>query len=167
MAIILLPGSGRAAVARNLHREDHVRTWLVTVLTGAAALAGLTVNSAARASTVPTAAQYDTAIAKAVSADVASSVKLPDGNFLWAFDDTTKVNGVSVSGADGYPHDSFAIQVPEQASFTMLAGPYGFGWQQVPNWSNGDYFWANGMVVAGSTLYVYGDQVSGSRLHHR
>lgn len=140
-----------------------MRKWPVTVLVAVVALAGLTMNSAttARASTVPTAAQYDAAIATAVSADVASSVKLPDGNFLWAFGDTTKVNGVSVSGADGYPHDSFAIQVPEKASFTMLAGPYGFGWQQVPNWSNGDYFWANGMVVAGSTLYVYGDQVSG------
>jgi hypothetical protein len=140
-----------------------VRTWLVTVLVGAVAVLCLTANypRAAHASTAPTAAQYDAGIAAAVSADVASSVKLPDGNFLWAFGDTTKVNGVSVSGADGYPHDSFAIQAPEQASFTMLAGPYGYGWQQVPNWSNGDYFWANGMVVDGSTLYVYGDQVSG------
>jgi hypothetical protein len=140
-----------------------MRKWLAPVLVGIVAVFGLMVNyaGAARASTLPTAAQYDTAIAAAVSADVASSVKLPDGNILWAFGDTTEVNGVSVSGADGYPHDSFAVQVPEQASFTMLAGPYGYGWQQVPNWSNGDYFWANGMVVVGSTLYVYGDQVSG------
>src|SRR5215471_4721662 len=143
--------------------EHRMRKLLITVLVSVVAMVGLTVNYAciASASTVPTAAQYDTAIANAVSADVASSVKLPDGNFLWAFGDTTKVNGVSVSGADGYPHDSFAIQVPKTASFTMLAGPYGFGWQQVPNWSNGDYFWANGMIVVGTTLYVYGDQVSG------
>lgn len=140
-----------------------MRKWLVTVPAGVVAVLSLTMNSAgtASASSPPTAAQYDAAIAAAVSADVASSVKLPDGNFLWAFGDTTKVNGKSVSGPDGYPHDSFGYQVPEKASFTMLAGPYGYGWQQVPNWSNGDYFWANGMVMDGSTLYVYGDQVSG------
>jgi hypothetical protein len=140
----------------------------------AAALCGcatLALAVPAGAAAPPSAAALDAGIAQAISADVAASVVLPSGSYsgdvLWVFGDTTKVNGVSTTGAFGYPHDAFAVQSPNTTTWTVLPGHYGtsYGggpWQQVPNWSDGTFFWAGGVVVDGSTVYVLGNRISQS-----
>lgn len=144
------------------------------IRTAAAAVCGcatLALGIPAGAATPPTAAALDAGIASAISADVAASVVLPSGSYagdaLWVFGDTTKVNGVSTTGALGYPHDAFAVQQPGATTWTVLAGHYGttYGggpWQQVPNWSDGTFFWAEGVVLDGSTVYVLGNRISQS-----
>lgn len=125
------------------------------------ALTLLTAGTADAQTTPPPASAYDAGIAAAIHSDDASSTELPDGENLWVFGDTTEVDGVSTVSGYGYPHDAFALQEPGSTTFQVLPGPYGYGWQQVPNWSNGDYFWPSGLTVDGPTLYVFGEQVSG------
>lgn len=125
--------------------------------------------SPVRAGTVtpPAPTQYDAALASVVSADVASTVRLPSGQILWIFGDTTMVNGHSVMSGYGYPHQTFALQPPGQASFTMQPGSAGYGWQQVPNWpadatvTRPTFFWAYAAAVYHGTLYVLGERTSG------
>lgn len=111
--------------------------------------------------TTPTSAQYDAAIAAAINADCATSDILPNGQALWVFGDATSVNGVSTVSGYGYPHNEFALQTPGVASFDVLPGSYGYGWMQVPNWSDGTYFWPSAVSVAGGTVYVYGERIQG------
>ena len=94
----------------------------------------------------PDLAAYGRGVAAAVRSDLAASVRLPDGGQVYLFGDTVTVNGQVICGPsrcpDGYPHDSMAIQRPGTATFAMqsCAGcPY--GWQQVPDWPDGSYFW--------------------------
>jgi hypothetical protein len=86
---------------------------------------------------------------------------LPNGNTLWVFGDTTQVNGVSTVGGFGYPHDSFVTQAAGTMNFTPVTGTYGYGWQQVPNWSDGTYFWMSTPIVDNGTLYVLGSRIQG------
>ena len=116
---------------------------------------------AAKASTVFTGTQWDTAVSNVIHADVAQSVRLPDGRILWDFGDTTQVRGVSTVTRGGYPHSAFLTQQPGTLSFTPVPGRYGFGWQQVPNWSDGTYFWMGAPVVDGGKLYVLGQRIRG------
>jgi hypothetical protein len=115
----------------------------------------------ASAQSPPSATALDSGIAAAIHADTAASVELPSGEALWIFGDTTAVNGTSTVGAYGYPHDAFALQSPGSTSWSVQPGPYGYGWQQVPNWSDGTYFWPATAVVDGSTLYVFGERIQG------
>ncbi|WP_143234641.1 hypothetical protein [Paractinoplanes atraurantiacus] len=104
---------------------------------------------------------WTTALEKVVHADVTQSVTLPGGDVLWVFGDTTRVNGVSTVGPWGYPHSAFARQTAGTLNFTAIPGPYGYGWQQVPNWSDGTYFWMSTPIVDNGTLYVIGERIRG------
>jgi hypothetical protein len=103
-----------------------------------------------------TPSSWDIAVARTVHADVAASAALPGGRVLWAFGDTTQIDGTSTVSKDGYPHDSFVLQTGNV--LRPLPGRYGFGWQQVPNWPDGDYFWANALLLQDNTLYVFGEK---------
>lgn len=96
-----------------------------------------------------------------IHSDNAQSVKLSNGKVLWVFGDTIAVNGTSTVEPYGYPHNAFVEQTANTLKFTPLAGKYGFGWQQVPNWSNGDYFWMSTPIVAKDALYVLGQRIRG------
>jgi hypothetical protein len=96
----------------------------------------------------PDLAAYNLGVAAAVRSDLTASVRLPDGGQVYVFGDTLAVNGQVICGPSrcphGYPHDSMAIQRPGTATFQMqscaTAGcPY--GWQWVPDWPDGSYFW--------------------------
>ena len=108
----------------------------------------------------PDLAAYDLGIAAAVRSDLAASVQFPDGGQVYVFGDTLAVNGQVICGPshcpDGYPHDSIAIQRPGTATFAMqsCAAACPYGWQWVPNWPDGSYFWMAAPAVAGSSLYV-------------
>jgi hypothetical protein len=117
----------------------------------------------------PDLAAYDQGVAAAVRSDLAASVRLPDGGQAYLFGDTVAVNGQVICGPsrcpNGYPHDSMAIQRPGTATFAMqscaTAGcPY--GWQWVPDWPDGSYFWMAAPAVAGTSLYVIGERISRS-----
>jgi hypothetical protein len=138
--------------------------------------AGASLNlhaGAASAQTWATPAQYTANFAGVINTDVASSVRLPDGAELYLGGDVTAVNKVSTEGSYGYPHDAFITEsAPGSASFKVVPGHYGTDyvngvatpgaqWQQVPNFSNGDYMWFSGGLVDGATLYVYGEEVQG------
>lgn len=119
------------------------------------------VKSYASTSPVYATSQWDTALSNVVHADVSQSATLPNGTILWVFGDTVAVNGVSTSGAYGYPHDSFATQAPNTLTFTAVPGNYGYGWQQVPNWSDGTYFWMETPIVDNGVLYILGQRIQG------
>jgi hypothetical protein len=105
--------------------------------------------------------QWDSALGNVIHADVAQSVTLPNGSVLWVFGDTTQVNGVSTVSGYGYPHDAFVEQAPNSLTFTAVPGSYGYGWQQVPNWSDGTYFWMSTPIVYGGKLYILGERIKG------
>ena len=92
--------------------------------------------TAVAAGTVYPISSWDTALAKVIYADDTQSVTLPDGDVLWVFADTTQVNGVSTVGPYGYPHNAFVLQTAGTLTFRAVPGAYGYGWQQVPNWSD-------------------------------
>jgi hypothetical protein len=104
---------------------------------------------------------WNAALGNVIHADVTQSVTLPSGDVLWVFGDTTRVNGVSTVGPYGYPHDAFVVQSAGTLNFRAVAGSYGYGWQQVPNWSDGTYFWMSTPVVDGGVLYVFGERIQG------
>src|SRR6185312_7921336 len=108
-------------------------------------------------------------VAAAVRSDLAASVELPDGGQVYVFGDTVAVNGQVICAPsrcpDGYPHDSIAIQRPGTATFPMqscAAAGCPYGWQQVPNWPDGSYFWMAAPAVTGTSLYVIGERISPS-----
>jgi hypothetical protein len=119
-------------------------------------------NSTSFANSTPkafTTDQWASALGKAIHADVAQSVTLPNGTILWIFGDTTQVNGVSTVGGYGYPHDAFVTQAPNTLTFTPVPGKYGYGWAQVPNWPDGTFFWMATPIVDNGTLYVLGSRI--------
>lgn len=116
-------------------------------------------NTPPNTSTLYSTTDWAKAVGAVIHADNTQSVTLPNGNILWVFDDTTQVNGKSTVGAFGYPHDVFVSQTPGTLNFTALAGPYGYGWQQIPNWSDGTYFWPSNLAVDNGTLYIFGSRV--------
>jgi hypothetical protein len=115
----------------------------------------------------PDLAGYNRGVAAAVRSDLAASARLPDGGQVYLFGDTLAVNGQVICGPvrcpDGYPHDSIAIQRPGTATLQMqscAAAGCPYGWQQVPNWPDGSYFWMAAPAVQGTSLYVIGERIS-------
>jgi hypothetical protein len=115
----------------------------------------------------PDLAAYDLGIAAAVRSDLTASVRLPDGGQVYVFGDTLAVNGQVICGPsrcpDGYPHDSIALQPPGTATFRMqscAAAGCPYGWQWVPDWPDGSYFWMAAPAVEGTSLYVIGERIS-------
>jgi len=140
----------------------------IGVTAASASPAGGIGDTAASASSLPPSA-WDAGIKQAVRADVAASGSLPDGNQVYVFGDTLAVNGQVICSPTscpfGFPHDSVAIEKPGSAAFTMqscsaLGCPY--GWQWVPNWSDGTEFWMAAPLAYGNKLYVIGARVSTS-----
>ena len=120
-----------------------------------------------RAGNEPDLAAYDRGVAAAARSDLAASVRLPDGGQVYLFGDTVAVNGQVICGPSacphGYPHDSIAIQRPGTATFAMqscAATGCPYGWQQVPDWPDGSYFWMAAPAVDGTSLYVIGERIS-------
>ena len=117
----------------------------------------------------PDLAAYDLGVAAAVRSDLAASVRFPDGGQVYVFGDTLAVNGQVICGPSrcphGYPHDSIAIQRPGTATFRMqscAAAGCPYGWQWVPDWPDGSYFWMAAPAVTGNSLYVIGERISPS-----
>ena len=117
----------------------------------------------------PDLAAYDLGVAAAVRSDLAASVQLPDGTQVYVFGDTLAVNGQVICGPSrwphGYPHDSIAIERPGTATFRMqscAAAGCPYGWQWVPNWPDGSYFWMAAPAAEGNSLYVIGERISRS-----
>ena len=57
------------------------------------------------------------------------------------------------------------IQRPGTATFQMqscAAAGCPYGWQWVPNWPDGSYFWMAAPAVEGTSLYVIGERISPS-----
>lgn len=140
-----------------------IRTYQATLFGVTSALIATTAfgPGQAFAATVFSTDTWTTNMGAAIHADVAQSVKLPNGNILWVYGDTTQINGVSTVGAYGYPHSAFVIQNAGSMTFTPKPGNYGYGWQQVPNWSDGTYFWMETPVVDNGILYVLGQRIQG------
>ena len=143
---------------------------LIAALATAAAIlpghAGLG-QAPARSSHQPDLAAYDQGIAAAVRSDLTASARLPDGGQVYLFGDTLAVNGQVICGPShcphGYPHDSIAIQRPGTATFRMqscAAAGCPYGWQWVPDWPDGSYFWMAAPAVEGTSLYVIGERIS-------
>jgi hypothetical protein len=136
---------------------------LLCALLATTTLAALPFSAArAQGGTVYTTGQWDSALSSVIHSDNAQSVVLPNGKILWVFGDTTQVNGVSTVGAYGYPHSAFVLQTPGTLTFTAVPGLYGYGWQQVPNWSDGTYFWMSTPVVDHGNLYILGERINGA-----
>jgi hypothetical protein len=118
---------------------------------------------------IPGPEQYQSDLAAAVHADVAASVPLPTGSDLWVFGDTSQVNGHNMVG--GFAHDSMATEYAP-ANFTMVPGHYGYKdtaghqWQQVPDFSSTQFFWAEGVFLTGNTVWVPGVRVDSSGTVH-
>jgi hypothetical protein len=115
----------------------------------------------------PDLAAYNRGVAAAVRSDLAASARLPDGGQAYLFGDTLAVNGQVICGPSacphGYPHDSIAIQRPGTATFAMqscAAAGCPYGWQPVPDWPDGSYFWMAAPAVGGTSLYVIGERIS-------
>ena len=117
----------------------------------------------------PDLAAYGRGVAAAVRSDLAASARLPDGAQVYLFGDTVAVNGQVICGPFrcpyGYPHDSIAIQRPGTATFAMqscAAARCPYGWQQVPDWPDGSYFWMAAPAMEGTSLYVIGERINPS-----
>lgn len=120
----------------------------------------LTATSSPAKKTTPfTLEDWNTELAKVIHSDVTQSVTLPDGRILWAFGDTTQVNGISTVSYYGYPHSAFVTQEPDTLNFTPVTANYGYGWQPVPNWPDGTFFWMGTPIVDDGTLYVLGTRI--------
>jgi hypothetical protein len=137
---------------------------LTSLIVGIGSGTGLT--AASRASTLP-ASSWDSGIAQAVSADVVASTSLPDGNQVYVFGDTMRVGSQVICSPKscpfGFPHNSVAIEPAGSATFTMQScSVFGcpYGWEWVPNWSDGTEFWMAAPAVYGNTLYVVGTRIS-------
>lgn len=154
---------------KTLHQTEHKvgRTFLVwmsiPILTLLSTGIPLVVP---QAMALPTSAfptgQWVTKLGNTIHSDDTQSVKLPNGKILWAFGDTTQINGKSTVFSLGFPHQAFVLQTPKTLKFTPHHGPFGFTWQQVPNWSDNSYFWMTSPVVDKGTLYVLGMRINHS-----
>lgn len=113
-----------------------------------------------RTATAPGGMEY--AYAAVISADVASTVPMPDGSVLWLTGDAALINGQVVWD----PHSEFVRQAaPGSTDFTVLRTVAGNGvqagqWQQVPNWSDGTVFWMAAGAVDNGVLHVFGARVN-------
>jgi len=145
------------------------RGLIAAVATAAAILSGPAGAgpASARSGHEPDLAGYDQGVAAAVRSDLAASARLPDGGQVYLFGDTVAVNGRVICGPArcpaGYPHDSIAVQRPGTATFAMqscAAAGCPYGWQQVPDWPDGSYFWMAAPAVAGTSVYVTGERIS-------
>jgi hypothetical protein len=128
----------------------------------AVAVAGTYMAAMSFAAAIYSANQWNTNLDKTIHADNTQSVRLPDGRTLWAFGDTIAINGEPTVGLYGYPHDAFVTQAPRSQTFTAVSGKYGYGWQQVPNWSDNSYFWMSSPVVDKGVLYILGQRIQGA-----
>ena len=151
------PEDGKISVSNKL--EGRVA---LAVLAIAVAVAGLGALVRSMTPDGYPVAQWNANMAVVIHSDNTQSVKLPDGQTLWVFGDTTSVNGKSVVSSSGYPHGSFLLQSAGSLSFEPVSGKYGANWQQVPNWPDGSYFWMSTPVVDKGSLYVLGSRVKGS-----
>ncbi len=136
------------------------------MLPAVAGIAGLILSvtgcQAALAQVAPSAAAYDNGI-RVIQADLGASAFDPaTGQQAWVFGDATQISGKSVVSGYGYPHSEFATEVPGSAVFIPQHGPYGYGWQQVPNWPDGTYFWGGGLVADHGSLWLYGQRIRGA-----
>ncbi len=61
-----------------------------------------------------------------------------------------------------FPHSTVVIQDNGTLNFTPLPGPYGYGWQQVPDWADGTYFWMSSPAVDNGRLYILGQRIKGN-----
>jgi hypothetical protein len=145
------------------------RVLIAAVATVAAILSGYAGAgpASAQGGQQPDLAAYDRGVAAAVRSDLAASARLPGGGQVYVFGDTFAVNGQVICGPSrcphGYPHDSMAIQQPGTATFLMqscAASGCPYGWQWVPNWPDGSYFWMAVPAVNGNSLYVIGERIS-------
>jgi len=134
---------------------------VLAVLGIAVSVAGLVALAQSMANNIPTTAQWDAKLAAVIHSDNTQSVVLPSGKTLWVFGDTTQANGTSVVTSKGFPHDSFVLQDAGAMNFHAVPGSYGYGWQQVPNWADGTYFWMSSPVVDHGTLYILGSRIKG------
>lgn len=104
----------------------------------------------------------EAAYSAVISADVASTVPMPDGTVLWLAGDAGMINGQVVWD----PHGEFVRQsAPGSTDFTALRTVAGNGvqagrWQQVPNWSDGTVFWMAAGAVDNGVLHVFGERVN-------
>jgi hypothetical protein len=131
---------------------------LISSLLGAAVVAGaLALSAPAGASTSPVTA-YDAGI-QVIYSDTGASVALPGGRTLWAAGDTLQVNHVATCCAYGYPHNVLYTEARGSADFRPLPGRFGYGWQAVPNWPDGTFFWPGGFLATATTVYLYGAEV--------
>ena len=107
------------------------------------------------------ASQLESAYSYVESADVASSVLMPDGTVIWLVGDGKTINGQPVLD----PHNGFIKQSnPGSPLFTPLLSVAGNGWpagqyQQVPNWPDGTVFWMAAGIVDGGLLHVFGSRI--------
>ena len=149
--------------------QAQLRKWArISQLTGVgfatlAIVTSMTVAPAFAASSTFSTSKWDSALGRVVHADVTQSVALPSGRILWVFGDTTEVNGRSTVHGFGYPHGSFVTQARGTLAFKAVPGKYGFGWQQVPNWSDGTFFWMSTPIVDRGVLYVLGERIKAER----
>jgi hypothetical protein len=141
-------------------RSNRSYVSMITVIL-AVAVIGTYMATASYAATTYTITQWDNAVGNKVHADDTQSVKLPNGKILWIYGDTLSINGKSTVSSYEYPHDSFMTQAPGTLTFSPIKGTYGYGWQQVPNWSDGTYFWMSTPVVDKGVLYVIGQRIQG------
>jgi hypothetical protein len=132
---------------------------LATVLLTVASAQTASASPALPAATVYPASEWQSTIDTLIHADVVKSAVLPGGDIVWAFGDTLQAHGQDTHYGSGYPHDALVLQQPGSLDFTIASGPYGYGIQQVPDWSDGSYFWMNTPIVDGSTLYVIGERI--------
>ena len=106
-----------------------------------------------------------TAFAHTVHADDGASVALPGGRTLWIGGDTTYIGRENICQQQpgacpfGPAHQTFVIQKGSKLT-PLRQGNGGFnGWQQIPNKSDNEVFWAGGGVVYGRTLYVFAGEI--------
>lgn len=149
----------RTLIARNRLQPNKPLALAVVVVVTAVGLATLAHSFA---STVYTSSRWDSSLDRTIHSDDTQSVTLPNGKVVWVFGDTIQINGKSTVGPYGYPHDAMVTQAPGTENFAAVPGSYGFGWQHVPNWADGSYFWMSTPIVDHGKLYVLGSRIKGA-----
>ena len=143
--------------------------WEMALVLVAGVVAALAVPRPASAAllTSPAPAQYTAGLSGVIHADDAASAQdSATGLEVYAMGDATFVNGTSYGTSSNpcYPHFELVTEAPGSAVFDVLPGrpasDGGCGWQQVPNWSDGSFFWPGGMLATSSTIYVYGQRIT-------
>lgn len=120
-----------------------------------------------------TPSQIQAGLASVWTADTAASATLPDGKVLYVGGDATMYKGkpYGTSTMWFYPHQVGALEShPGSGVFTAVRGqtdPFGCNCQLVPNFSDAAYpngdpfyqFWPGSLLVAGNTVYLYGQEI--------